>query len=101
MSNVVVCALYRFVRLDDYRDLREPLLATLKQLGVRGTLLLAHEGINGTVAGSRAAIDTLLDWLRADARLAGIDWKESLTAEMPFRRTRVKLKREIVTMGVR
>ncbi len=100
MSSIVVCALYRFVRLEDFRDLREPLLATLKQHGIRGTLLLAHEGINGTVAGSRAAIDTLLDWLRADARLAGIDWKESLTSEMPFRRTRVKLKREIVTMGV-
>lgn len=97
---IVVCALYRFVRLDDYRDLRQPLQAEMERLGIHGSLLLAREGINGTVAGTRAAIDSLLDWLRRDARLAGIEYKESLTDRHPFMRARVKLKKEIVTLGV-
>ena len=100
MSQTVVCALYKFVTLDNYRDLRQPLHDVMHGNQVRGTLLLAHEGINGTVAGSRQAIDTLLDWLRADPRLADIDHKESLTDKPPFNRTKVKLKKEIVTMGV-
>jgi UPF0176 protein len=68
--------------------------------GVKGTLLLANEGINGTVAGSREGIDALLTWLKSDERLADISYKESFDAEMPFYRTKVKLKKEIVTMGV-
>lgn len=100
MHNIVVCALYRFVRLDDCRELRGPLHDLLLRNGIRGTLLLADEGINGTVAGTRDAIDALLDWLRSDPRLADLDYKESLTGQLPFRRTRVRLKREIVTLGV-
>jgi len=99
-SPIVVCALYRFVQLDNYRNLRSPLLAVMEQHRVSGTLLLAREGINGTVAGTHASIDALLDWLQRDSRLAGIEYKESLTARMPFKRSRVKLKKEIVTMGV-
>jgi UPF0176 protein len=97
---VVVCALYRFVRLDDYRELRAPLLALLQQHAIGGSLLLAPEGINGTVSGSRTAIDTLLAWLRRDTRLAPLEVKESLTDKVPFLRARVKLKKEIVTLGV-
>ena len=100
MKDIVVCALYRFVRLGDYRALRDPLHDLLVQNGIRGTLLLAPEGINGTVAGSRAGIDAMRDWLCSDARLADIDCKESYAEQMPFKRTRVRLKREIVTMGV-
>ncbi len=101
MSNqYVVCALYRFTTLDNYRDLRQPLLKTMERNGVCGTLLLAREGINGTVSGSRAGIDALLNWLRKDPRLADVDSKESLTEVAPFKRTKVKLKKEIVTMGV-
>ncbi len=97
---IVVCALYRFVRLDDFRDLRDPLQQVMEQHGVSGTLLLAGEGINGTVAGTRAAIDALLAWLQRDSRLAGLEFKESVTDRPPFKRSRVKLKKEIVTMGV-
>ncbi|WP_110666614.1 rhodanese-related sulfurtransferase [Salinicola halophilus] len=97
---IVVAALYRFVTLDDYESLREPLLEEMKRLDVKGTLLLAAEGINGTVSGTRDAIDALLDWLRRDERLAGLDHKESYAEAHPFYRTKVKLKREIVTMGV-
>ncbi len=67
---------------------------------IRGTLLLAREGINGTVAGSREQIDTLLEWLKSDPRLAKLDHKESYTTELPFKRCKVKLKKEIVTLGV-
>ena len=99
-TDVVVCALYKFVSLEDFESLRDPLLQTLLDNEVRGTLLLAREGINGTVAGSRAGIDSLLAYLKSDPRLAELDYKESYTAEMPFLRSKVKLKREIVTMGV-
>ena len=101
MSKIVVCcALYKFVTLPDYQQLRQPLLDAMESHQVRGTLLLAREGINGTVAGTRPAIDALLAWLRADPRLAEIDCKESYTNIPPFNRTKVKLKNEIVTMGV-
>ena len=96
----VVAALYRFVRLDDYVKLREPLLLRCCEAGVKGTLLLAREGINGTIAGSRAGIDSVITWLRSDRRLADLDWKESHHTDTPFHRMKVKLKREIVTMGV-
>ena len=100
MSQIVVCALYKFVELENFRELRRPLVEVMRNDGIRGTLLLAGEGINGTVSGSRPAIDRLLQWLRADPRLATIDRKESLTDRHPFKRAKVKLKREIVTMGV-
>ncbi|MFK0573329.1 rhodanese-related sulfurtransferase [Endozoicomonas sp.] len=97
---IVVCALYKFVTLKNFRNLREPLQRTMEAHHVRGTLLLAHEGINGTVAGTRESIDALLEWLNQDTRLRPIEYKESLSESMPFKRTRVKLKKEIVTMGI-
>ncbi|MDO6525949.1 rhodanese-related sulfurtransferase [Motilimonas sp. 1_MG-2023] len=100
MSQYVVCALYKFVTLDDYQAIQTPLLDVMLQHDVRGTLLLAQEGINGTVAGSREGVDALLAWLKSDPRFADIGYKESLDDEQPFLRTKVKLKKEIVTMGV-
>ncbi|MGS2724395.1 oxygen-dependent tRNA uridine(34) hydroxylase TrhO [Porticoccus sp. GXU_MW_L64] len=96
----VVCAMYKFVTLENYQQLREPLLATMEANRICGTLLLAREGINGTVAGSRKGIDALLHWLQQQPNLAGIDYKESCADNKPFLRTKVKLKKEIVTMGV-
>ena len=100
MSHIVVCALYRFVELPDFHQLRQPLFNVLDSNQIRGTLLLAREGINGTVAGTREAIDKLIAWLKSDPRLAEIDCKESYTDITPFNRTKVKLKNEIVTMGI-
>lgn len=97
---IVVCALYRFVRLEDYETLREPLLQVMLDHAIVGTLLLAREGINGTVAGSRAGIDALLTWLKHDERFALLSYKESFHDTLPFYRTKVKLKKEIVTLGV-
>ena len=80
IKNHVVAALYRFVRLDDYADLREPLLRHCDEAGIKGTLLLAHEGINGTIAGPRAGIDSVIAWLRSDPRLADLNGKSRITA---------------------
>lgn len=100
MTATVVAALYKFVRLPDFETLRAPLHKLMIDNEVRGTLLLAAEGINGTIAGPRAGIDTVLDFLRADPRINTLTAKESYTDENPFYRTKVKLKKEIVTMGV-
>ena len=96
----VVCAMYRFVLVNEPEALQQALLLILKDNNIRGTMLVAAEGINGTVAGSRAAIDNLQQWLLTDRRFAGIVFKESEAPSAPFLRTRVKLKKEIVTMGV-
>lgn len=100
MSKLVVAALYHFVRLDNYQELRQPLLKLMLRNQVKGTILLASEGINGTIAGSRNSIDSLLDWIRQDDRLRELHCKFSYDDEIPFYRSRVKLKKEIVTMGV-
>ncbi len=100
MNPVVVSALYRFVSLSDYQCLRQPLLDLCTKNDIKGTLLLANEGINGTVAGSRGAIDNLLSFLRSDPRLQPLQHKESYCDTAPFYRMKVKLKEEIVTMGV-
>ncbi|MGX5826744.1 oxygen-dependent tRNA uridine(34) hydroxylase TrhO [Mesorhizobium sp. 43Arga] len=97
---VRVAALYRFARLDAFETLRAPLAAFCCGRGIKGTLLLAHEGINGTVAGSEAAIAELIDYIEAIDGLAGLEIKYSAATEMPFHRMKVRLKREIVTMGV-
>jgi UPF0176 protein len=99
-SQIVVCALYKFVTLEKFQDLRQPLLKVMEYNKIRGTLLLASEGINGTVASNRQGIDSLLAWLEKDARLGNIVVKESFETSNPFNRIKVKLKKEIVTMGI-
>ncbi len=100
MSKFVVCALYKFVSLPEYKALQRPLQAKMVENEVKGTLLLAEEGVNGTISGARAGIDAVLAWMETVPELAGISVKESLTDELPFKRSKVKLKKEIVTMGV-
>ena len=98
-NSYIVAAMYKFVRLDDYESLQPKLLSFCQENNIKGTLLLAKEGINGTVAGTRAAIDALLDYLKTDTRLSDLEHKESITDDVPFHRTKVKLKKEIVTLG--
>ncbi len=95
-----VCALYHFTRFDDPAALREPLLAVCSVNAITGTLLLAKEGINGTVAGPEAGINALLTHLRALPGCADLEWKISTAQDRPFARMKVRLKKEIVTMGV-
>lgn len=96
---VVVAALYHFADWPEFAEHKAPLTAFCVGLGIRGTLLLAHEGINGTVSGTRSAIDTLLARLRSDSRFADLEHKESFADRHPFLRLKIKLKREIVTLG--
>ena len=99
-KDFVIAALYKFVSLPDFRELRQPLLERCQALGLRGTFLLAQEGINGAVAGGRQGVDGILDYLRADPRFADLAHKESRAAVCPFHRMKVKLKQEIVSLGV-
>ncbi|HFD11533.1 MAG TPA: rhodanese-related sulfurtransferase [Crenotrichaceae bacterium] len=98
--NIVVAAMYKFVQLPDYTEMRASLHKYCTDLNIKGTILLAQEGLNGTVAGSRPAIDALIDYLHSDSRLTDLEAKFSLVDDMPFLRMKVKLKKEIVTMGI-
>lgn len=100
MPDFLTAALYKFVELPDFAGLRAPLLACCEAHGVKGTLLLASEGINGTIAGKAEGVHAVLAYLRSDARLASLEHKEAHAAQMPFYRMKVRLKREIVTLGV-
>ena len=99
-----VTALYRFVAIPDFAALKTPLLREMQARNIRGTLLLASEGINGTIAGQESDVDELLSWLATHPqfgdRLAGLDVKKSWSENVPFLRAKVKLKKEIVTLGV-
>ncbi|WP_397542739.1 oxygen-dependent tRNA uridine(34) hydroxylase TrhO [Roseovarius salis] len=94
-----IAALYHFTRFDDPAALRMPLLQLCERERISGSLLLAHEGINGTVAGPREGIDRVIAHIRALPGCADLEWKRSESAAPPFRRLKVRLKREIVTMG--
>ena len=100
----LTAALYKFVSLPDYKTLQAPILEACNSNHIKGTLLLAEEGINGTIAGLAADIHRVLDYLRTDPlfanRLADLEHKESYAFEHPFYRMKVKLKKEIVTLGV-
>jgi len=99
MTQVVV-TFYKFVRLPDFAEKRDSLLSQCEAQGIRGTILLAAEGINGTIAGSRQAIDAVLSFLRSDPRLVDLEQKESYADSVPFDRMKVRLKKEIVTLGL-
>ena len=96
----LVAALYHFTPLPQHESLQQPIQVFCEANDVRGTLLLADEGINGTIAGRDAAIASVLDHLRSIPELAGLEHKESRADTMPFHRMKVRLKKEIVTMGV-
>lgn len=100
MSKYLVSALYKFVELSDFREMQQPILDCCKSNDVMGTLLLAKEGINGTIAGPENGVTAVLAFLRADDRLNDLTDKKSWADKPPFYRMKVRLKREIVTLGV-
>ena len=96
MSNIVIAALYHFTKLSDHKNLQAPLIEICNSQGIKGSLLLAFEGINGTIAGSRTGIDAVLKHLRAWPGCSNLEHKESHSSGTPFKRMKVKLKKEIV-----
>jgi len=99
-KDFLVAAFYKFVPLPDFRDLQPMLLQHCEDLGLLGTILLAEEGINGTISGSEHGIHQLFEQLKKDQRLRDIHYKESWASEQIFHRMKVRLKKEIVTLGV-
>jgi UPF0176 protein len=100
MSRFLITALYYFTPLPDFEELRETIYEKCREHEIKGTILLANEGINGTIAGEEAEIRSVLEFLRSDPRLSALVHKESWAEEQPFVRLKVRLKKEIVTMGV-
>lgn len=100
MTEFLTAAFYKFVELPDFAELKAPLLACCEANDVKGIILLATEGINSTIAGPAAGVHAVLAYLRRDPRLADLQHKEAWSSKSPFYRMKVRLKREIVTMGV-
>lgn len=100
MNEIIIAAFYKFVSLEDYETKREPLLAKMHELGIKGTIILASEGINGSFGGSRESMDQYYQVLRQDPRLSDLNFKETFDKENPFEKSKVKLRKEIVTLGI-
>ena len=100
MDPLLVAAFYKFIQLDDLESLQERIESCCQENNVFGIVLLAHEGINSTIAGTREGVGKVLEFLRQDSRFADLQWKESCATKQPFRKLRVRLKKEIVTLGI-
>ena len=101
MDKITVCALYKFVEIKNLKELKNKILSFLEENNIYGTILIANEGINGTVSGDNSKIINLINFLKSDVRFSNIEYKLSFTNKNPFYRTKVKLKKEIVTLGVK
>ena len=97
---LLVAAFYKFIQLDDLESLQERIESCCQENNVFGIVLLAHEGINSTIAGTREGVGKVLEFIRQDSRFADLQWKESCATKQPFRKLRVRLKKEIVTLGI-
>jgi UPF0176 protein len=97
---LLVAAFYKFVQLNDLASLQDQIESCCRENNVFGIVLLAHEGINSTIAGPREGVVNVLERIRQDSRFADLEWKESFAHKQPFRKLRVRLKKEIVTLGV-
>lgn len=96
----IVATFYKFVKLTDFQEKKDPLLLFCRQNHLKGTIILAKEGINGTISGSRQNINAVINHLRCDPRLKDLKIKKSSSDNFPFDRMKVRLKREIVTLGI-
>lgn len=100
VTEIVIASFYKFVPLTDYAEMREPILEQMQHHNIKGTILLAAEGINGGFAGPREAMECLYTYLRAYPTLHDLNFKETFDEKNPFDKAKVKLRNEIVTMGV-
>lgn len=99
MKEIVIAAFYKFVPIDDFETKRAPLLAKMQEYNIKGTIILAAEGINGSFAGLRSDMDLFYQFIKQDERLADLNFKETFDKENPFDKIKVKLRAEIVTIG--
>ncbi|AOW53422.1 TPA: rhodanese-related sulfurtransferase [Legionella pneumophila subsp. pneumophila] len=100
MKDIIIASFYKFIPLNDFESLREPILTKMHEIGIKGTIILAHEGVNGGFAGNREQMYIFYDYLRSDSRFADLHFKETYDNKNPFDKAKVKLRKEIVTMGV-
>ncbi len=100
MKEIVIASFYKFIPLDDFEAMREPTLNKMHEIGIKGTIILAQEGINGGFAGTRQQMDIFYQFMHADTRLSDLNFKETFDEENPFDKAKVKLRKEIVTMRV-
>ena len=99
-TGFVVAAFYRFVHLHNYYDMRPEILGFCNNRGIKGTVILAEQGINATISGSRSDIHGFFEFLNLDSRLAGIQYQESYSNVSPFSKMKVRLKHEVVRLGI-
>lgn len=100
MNEIVIASFYKFVDLADFETMKAPFLSAMHCLNIKGTIILALEGINGSFAGKREEMNAFYQFLRNDSRLEHLKFKETFDAENPFEKAKVKLRKEIVTMGI-
>ncbi len=100
-SNIVIATFYHFFPFPDFKEKQPEWLSFCKKHSLKGTILIASEGINSTISGTRENIDKLMGYLKSDHRISGLEWKESYAPYQPFERMKVRLKEEIVRMGVK
>ncbi len=100
MDTIAIASFYKFIPVTDFETLREPLLDAMRAMDIKGTLILAAEGINGSFAGTRAQMDAFYQHMRQDARFSDLNFKETYDTKNPFSKAKVKLRKEIVTMGL-
>ena len=100
MSAFVICSFYKFITLSDFEGLKTHFLTGMQEFDIKGTIILAHEGINGSFAGTRAQMEGYYAFIRQDSRFADIRFKETFDDKLPFAKAKVKLRKEIVTMGI-
>lgn len=100
VNTIVIASFYKFTPLAEFELMKEPMLERMRAIGIKGTIILAAEGINGSFAGTREQMDAFYEFMRQDARLSSLHFKETFDPENPFEKAKVKLRKEIVTMGL-
>ena len=101
VKEIVIASFYKFVPLTDFETMREPILDQMHAINIKGTIILAAEGVNGSFAGKREEMELFYQFMRGDSRFADLHFKETFDEENPFAKAKVKLRKEIVTMGIK
>ncbi|WP_298627509.1 rhodanese-related sulfurtransferase [uncultured Legionella sp.] len=101
MKEIVIASFYKFIPLSDFETMREPILEKMREIGIKGTIILAHEGVNGGFAGTREQMDVFYQFMHGHPHFADLNFKETFDENNPFEKAKVKLRKEIVTMGIK